>query len=366
MAPLATILGSPGLRYGLRLAATVVVAVGAYTLLAWIVGRVGRRSFVTGAVLRRTRWPARLVVATIAAFATLPASDLDRGTRAAVAHGLVLLLIAAGAAVVVSLTYVLEDVVARHYVVDVRDNLHARRVRTQVTVVRRVTIVAVVLLAGAGMLLTFSEVRALGASILASAGVVGIVAGVAARSTLGNVVAGVQIAFTEPIRLDDVVVVEGDWGRVEEVTLTYVVVRIWDERRLVLPISYFVEQPFENWTRTTANLLGTVYLYADWRVDVDGVRAELQRVLDRSERWDGATWTLQVTDTSPDTVELRALVSAPDSSTAWDLRCEVREALVAYLRDEQPWALPRQRAEVGALARLDGEERSRSVDARDA
>ena len=168
----------------------------------------------------------------------------------------------------------------------------------------------------------------------------------AARPTLSNLLAGVQIALTEPIRMDDVVIVEGEWGRIEEIGTTYIVVRIWDLRRLVVPLSYFIDHPFQNWTRTSADLLGTVYVYADYNVPVEEVRQELHRILKTSELWDGKTWGLQVTDATDHVLQLRALISAPDSGTAWDLRCHVRERLISYLQERHPSSLPRFRGDV--------------------
>jgi len=196
------------------------------------------------------------------------------------------------------------------------------------------------------VLMSFDEFRQLGTGILASAGLVGLVVGFAAQKTLGNLLAGIQLAITQPIRLDDVVIVEGEWGRIEEITLTYVVVRIWDLRRLVLPIGYFLERPFQNWTRVSADILGTVFLYVDYTVPVDAIRAELERIVQGSKDWDGEVCGVQVTDTSAQGIELRALVSAADASKAWDLRCAVREQLVAFLQREYPAALPRLRGEL--------------------
>jgi hypothetical protein len=196
-------------------------------------------------------------------------------------------------------------------------------------------------------LMTFPSIRHLGVSLFASAGVAGIVIGMAARPTIANLLAGIQIALTEPIRLDDVVIVNGEWGWIEEIGTTYVVVRIWDLRRLIVPLSQFIEQPFQNWTRVTADLLGTVIVYADYRVPVERVRQELHRILEASGMWDGKAWGLQVTDATERTIQLRALMSAPDSGKAWDLRCLVREQLVAFLQREYPDSLPVVRAELG-------------------
>ena len=240
-----------------------------------------------------------------------------------------------------------DDIILRRYRVDVRDNLAARRMHTQVRVISRTLMIIAGLLGSAAALMTFEGIREFGISLLASAGIAGIILGLAARPTFENLIAGIQIALTQPIRLDDAVVVEGEWGWVEAITSTYVVIKIWDERRLIVPFKRFIEQPFQNWTRTSADIIGTVYLHCDYRVSVDGLRAELKRLCEQSPKWDGRVAVLQVTEAGEKTVQLRALVSAADSPSAWDLRCEVREKLVAYLQSEYPEALPRIRAELG-------------------
>jgi small-conductance mechanosensitive channel len=292
------------------------------------------------------RWPARVVVALVALLLALPATRLRPGPHGTLLHLLVLLLVAAAAWLAVCVVRVAEDALMRRYDVEIPDNLRARRARTQVQVLGRVVKVAIILLAAVIMLLTFPEARAAGASLLASAGIAGVIVGIAARSTVGNLIAGLQIAFAEPIRLDDAVVVEGEWGNVEEITLTYVVVRIWDRRRLVLPCSYFVEHPIQNWTRYSADIVGSVHLHVDYATPVEDVRAEFERVLAASELWNGQTAVLQVVDTTEQTMVLRALVSADSAPSAWDLQCEVRERLLAWLQREHPEALPRLRAEL--------------------
>jgi small-conductance mechanosensitive channel len=234
--------------------------------------------------------------------------------------------------------------VLSRYRLDVADNLQARSIYTQVVVLKKVAFSIIVILALASMLMVFDSVRLFGESILASAGVAGIVLGFAAQRSLAMLLAGFQIALTQPIRLDDVVIVEKEWGRIEEITLTYVVVRIWDLRRLVLPITYFIEQPFQNWTRTSADILGAVFLYVDYTVPVDALRDELTRILKASHLWDGKVNVLQVTDAKEHTLELRALASAADASLAWDLRCEIRERLVAFIQQNYPESLPKVRA----------------------
>ncbi len=202
------------------------------------------------------------------------------------------------------------------------------------------------MLAVAAMLMTFEGIEQLGKGLLASAGIAGVVIGFAAQRTLGTFVAGMQIAFTQPIRVDDVVIVEGEWGRIEEITLTYVVVKIWDLRRLILPINYFIEKPFQNWTRVSADILGTVFLYVDYTVPLEAIRQELTRLLKDHKLWDGKVNVVQVTNATERTVEVRLLVSAKDAGSAWDLRCDLREKMIDFLQREYPDALPRIRAEL--------------------
>jgi small-conductance mechanosensitive channel len=243
---------------------------------------------------------------------------------------------------------VAQDLVLAHYqLAGPGDNLRVRKLLTQLQFVKKMLVSLIVFVAAALVLMSFATVRRVGTGLLASAGIASVVVGFAAQRSLSNLLAGFQIAFTQPIRLDDVLVVEGEWGRVEEITFTYVVLRIWDERRLVLPLTYFIEKPFQNWTRTSSQLLGTVFLYVDHALPVAAVRAELQRILAASPRWDGRVAVLQVTDVKERTVELRALMSAVDSSTAFDLRCEVREQLVAFVQQHHPEGLPKTRAVVG-------------------
>ena len=241
---------------------------------------------------------------------------------------------------------VIFDRILRRYPVDVEDNRVARRMQTQIIIFRRVAMALLVILAIAGALLTLPGALAAGASILASAGLVSVVAGLAAQSSLANVFAGIQLAFSDALRLDDVVIVEGEFGRVEEITLTYVVVRVWDQRRIVLPSTHFTTTPFENWTRQSADLLGTVELDLDWRIDVGAMRAELERIVQGTPLWDERAVGLVVTEATGGIVRLRALVSAVDASTVWDLRVLVREKLVDWVRREMPEALPVQRIEL--------------------
>lgn len=236
-----------------------------------------------------------------------------------------------------------DDVILARHKMDVRDNLRARRLHTQVAVISRVLRIIVVIIGAAVALMMFDGVEELGASLLASAGIAGIAVGFAAKSVLGNLLAGIQIALTQPIRLDDAVVISGEWGWIEEITTTYVVVRIWDKRRLIVPFSKIIEEPFENWTRKSSDILGQVVLFTDFACDLDAVRAKLDEIVGSTDKWDGQTKVVQVTDTSERTMKVRVLVSAADSPTAWDLRCMVRERLLAWLREAHPEWLPRER-----------------------
>lgn len=336
-----------GLFLGAVVVAAVVAAACHYLLVA-ILSRLAKRSRspVDELLIKHLRRPVLWIMVVVAIRLTIDPLDLPVGLENLAKTVFSMLLIALVSWLVVRATYVLSDAVAMRFKVDVKDNLRARKIHTQLRVLRRLIIIVVVIVAVASILMTFPKVRQLGTAILASAGIIGIVVGLAAQKTIGTFIAGLQIAFTQPIRLDDVVIVEGEWGRIEEITLTYVVVRIWDLRRLIIPITYFIEKPFQNWTRVSADILGTVFIYVDHTVPIDAIRAELQRILEGSEWWDHKVCVLQVTNTSERTVELRALMSAEDASLAWNLRCHVREKLVEFVRDKYPHALPRLRAEL--------------------
>jgi small-conductance mechanosensitive channel len=239
-----------------------------------------------------------------------------------------------------------EQAILRDNPIDVADNLEARRIQTQTRVLSRVLMGAIILVGVSLVLLTFPMVRQIGTALLASAGIIGLVAGIAAKPVFGNLIAGLQIALTQPIRLDDVVIVEGEWGRVEEIGSSYVVVRIWDERRMVVPLTWFIENPFQNWTRRSADLLGTAFLWLDYRAPIAAIRAELERICQSEKLWDGRVCVTQVTETSEHTLQVRLLVSARNSGDAFDLRCIVRERMLDFLARQYPQALPRTRAEL--------------------
>lgn len=332
-------------RSNWMLLADIAVAGFIAAAVAWVVAhlftRIARRADLPS-LLALDRYCRRAWVVTVAAIALLITAhglDLSAGWLRATA----ILLIGAASWLLVQLLLVGEQIVLGRLRVDVEDNRRVRRARTQVTLLRRVVAAAVILLGLAASLMTFPELRTFGASLLASAGLAGIVAGLAAQTTLANIFAGLQLAFTDAVRIDDVVVVEEEWGWIEEITLTYVVLHIWDERRLVLPTSYFTTTPFQNWTRTQARVLGAVVLYLDYATPLAPLREHAEAVISASPRWDRRDWVLQVTDTTESTMVVRILASAVDAPTAWDLRCEIREALLTYLQENHPEALPVQR-----------------------
>lgn len=274
----------------------------------------------------------------------VPILGLPESVRGLVSHVLGLSVITCLTWLGIRLTGVGEAWFLDRYDISIRDNLKARAVQTQVRIIRRVVVVILLLVGVSTGLMTFEKVRQLGTGILTSAGVAGIILGLAAQRTISTLMAGLQIAVTQPFRIEDVLVVENEWGKVEEITLTYVVLRIWDQRRLVLPITYFLDKPFQNWTRVSAEILGSVFLYMDYTVPVEAMREELHRIVSESDLWDGRVCVLQVTNATERTVELRALVSAVDSSKAWDLRCLVREKLIAFVQRHCPGSLPKVRA----------------------
>jgi small-conductance mechanosensitive channel len=249
---------------------------------------------------------------------------------------------------------VVEDYVKAQFVINKTDNIRERKVLTQLQFVRRVVILVIGFLTVSLVLMSFATVRKIGAGLLTSAGIASVIVGFAAQKSIANLLAGLQLAFSQPIRIDDVLIVEGEWGRVEEITFTYVVLGLWDQRRLIVPLNYFIEKPFQNWTRASSQLLGTVFIYADYTLPVEAVRVELQRLLELNPLWDKRVCVLQVTDSKEKTMELRALVSAADSSSAFDLRAQVREGLVDFIQQNYPQCLPKTRSVVDPDSRAPG------------
>lgn len=329
----------------------VVAGILLHLLLSLIIrialGRNAERGgLIVSSVTRHVKGPLRLALPLLVVAAVMPFVRLPEQVLGLLRHGISILAIAVVAWIVARSASVLEDYLFDKYKLDTEDNLKARKIYTQTVYLKRVFAVIVGVIALALILMNFDKVRQLGTTILASAGIVGIVLGFASQRSIALLFAGFQVALTQPIRIDDVVIVENEWGRIEEITLTYVVVRVWDKRRLVVPISYFIEKPFQNWTRVSADLLGTVYLYCDYTVPVQAIREELQRIVESSEEWDKEVCSVQVTDATERTVAVRALVSSADASLLWALRCRVREQLIDFIRREFPESLPRFRAEL--------------------
>ena len=334
---------------GLLLAAliAVVLALIVHRMGSAVIKRITRGLPVASAVARRCWRPSRYVLPLLGLQAVWQAGPDSIMLIAQVRHGNALLLLAA-------LTWlaqravngVAQGIIGQH-AMDVEDNLNARRIHTQTRLLSR-TASFMVLVAGLSlMLMTFPGGRQVGASLLASAGVIGIVAGIAARPVFANLIAGLQLALAQPIRIDDVLIIEGEWGRVEEITGTYVVLKIWDERRLIIPLQWFIEKPFQNWTRNNAQLIGTVFLWVDYRMPLQPLRDAAQRACEAAPEWDKRLCLLQVVEAGEKSMQLRVLVTSANSSLSWDLRCKVREALVDFMQREYPQHLPLMRAEIG-------------------
>ncbi|MFC9298708.1 mechanosensitive ion channel family protein [Streptomyces sp. NPDC057011] len=292
-------------------------------------------------LLRPCRLPFQVVLCTTLLSGSYRETRILPDHSGAVGRVLALVLIASAAWLAVRIATAAVDSTYARYAAVTQDDARVRRVRTQVTLIHRVVTAVVVVVAAAAMLLTFPPMRAVGASVLASAGVLGIVAGIAAQASLGNLFAGLQIAFGDTVRIGDTVVVDEEWGRVEEITLTFLTVRTWDERRITMPVSYFTSKPYENWSRGGAQMTGTVFWHLDHSAPIGLMRERLQEILNDIPEWDGRGGALAVTDTTPHTVQVRASVTAKDADDLWTVRCAVRERLITWLVAEHPYALPR-------------------------
>jgi small-conductance mechanosensitive channel len=330
------------------LSGSVVVALIVHSVLFAIAKRITKRTGgpIGNSLVRHAQGPTRWIFPLLAIILALPALPVRDELVQIVRHVVGLGVIAAIAWVIILLADVFGDAVYARYRTDIADNLTARRVRTQIAVLRRIFTLLVIVVTTAIVLMTFPAIHQLGTSLLASAGIAGLIVGMAMKSTLSSLIAGLQIALTEPIRIDDVVIVGGEYGWIEEILTTYVVVRTWDLRRLVVPLSYFIENVFQNWTRSTSDLLAYVYIYADYTVPVEELRQEFRRILESTPLWDQKVCALQVSDASERTLQIRALASATDSSKAWDLRCLVREKLIKFQQEKYPNSLPKARAEI--------------------
>ncbi len=326
----------------------ILFSMGIYFILAWVSTRrrkdkpksLGKRAWL------KFRYPLLTFIGIID-FIILKAIFISGSkTFPAVNHIITIALIFCTTWMLIRAINLAREFILGQYDISEKDNLKARKVYTQFRILERIIIFVIILIAIAISLMTFDSIKRIGISLFASAGVAGIIIGFAAQKLLSSILAGFQIALTQPIRIDDVVIVEKEWGWIEEITLTYVVVRIWDKRRLIVPTTYFIENPFQNWTRVSADILGTVFIYTDYQVPVDELRKEFTRILEGSELWDRKTNVMQVTNATDKSLEIRALMSAVDSPTAWDLRVHVRENLISFLQKNYPASLPRTRIEM--------------------
>jgi small-conductance mechanosensitive channel len=326
----------------------IALALAVRILVFWGLRRLAhRRQTVLGqSLVKHCQRPTLWIFPLLGVLCVLPEMPLSPNLMMSLQHITSLGLIASIAWFAIVVVQIASDLLENRYRIDVDDNLVARRVRTQFQMVQRIAVFLVSVVALAIMLMTFPTIKHIGVSILASAGVASLIVGLAMKDTIANLIAGVQIAFAQPFRIGDAVVVENEWGWIEEIGIMYVVVRIWDLRRLVLPLSYFLEHPFQNWTRTSADLLGSTYLYADYTVPVDPLREELRRICASTPLWAGKVCVLQVSDATERTMQLRALMDARNSTDAWDLRCLVREKLIDFIQKNYPGGLPRYRGEL--------------------
>lgn len=331
------------------IAGALLAALLAHELLLQAVRRgLAHRSAFTRSLILRTRSPGRFALMVAALAWALGVAPLDPQAVTVLRHVLLVAFIVLAGWATLTAVDIASALHLRRYRVDVADNLLARKHLTQTRILRQAVNVVVMIVTAGLALMTIPGVKQLGVSVLAAGGAAGLIVGLALQPVLSNIMAGIQIALTQPIRIDDAVVVEGEWGNVEEINSTYVVIRIWDLRRLVVPLKYFLEKPFQNWTRQSADLIGAVMLYVDYSVPVDAIRARFNEILKTCSLWDGKTAAVQVTDAKERTIEVRLLVSARNSGEAFDLRCEVREKLIAWLQAEHPDALPRDRLEFSA------------------
>jgi small-conductance mechanosensitive channel len=334
-----------------RFALIVVIALAVAGILRRFVDLVLRRFTLRhprgASIIARAKAPMEVIVPLAMLLLTFRAApEQPAGLIDGLEHLIAVLLIGACTWFLVRCIGALEATVSRFNPIDLEDNLRARRVQTQVRVLARTGMVVVIVLGLGVALMTFPTVRQFGASLLASAGLAGLAVGLAAKPVLGNLIAGIQIALTQPIRIDDVVIVEGEWGRIEEITSTYVVVAIWDQRRMIVPLQYFIETPFQNWTRNSSQILGSVLLWFDYGLPLEPLRTELQRICKEAPEWDGRVIVLQVVEANDKAMQIRALVSSMDSGKSFDLRCKVREGLIAFVRRDFPAYMPRYRGEL--------------------
>jgi small-conductance mechanosensitive channel len=338
---------APGTLVGLViLALAAIIALFLHAAVARLLQRIVRRRHPFLASVLSGTWRLGQIGFVVAAlFIALPVAPFDWDVTTALAYVLLIATIVLIGCIVITASHIAADLYLLRFRLDVADNLIARKHITQVRVLRRVTDTLLIIVTIGAVLMTFEPVRQYGVSLFASAGVAGLVIGFAARPVLSNLIAGIQLAMTQPIRIDDAVLVENEFGNVEEITATYVVIRLWDLRRMIVPLTYFIEKPFQNWTRDSTTLIGTVLIKVDYTTPVDRIRAKAEEIAKASPLWDGNLIKLQVTDSDAETMELRVIVTARSAGDAFDLRCELREKLIAYLQAEFPGALPHRRQE---------------------
>jgi small-conductance mechanosensitive channel len=332
--------------------ALLALAVTGAFLIHWIIFKLVRRwaarttTMLDDAAVERLRLPALWLLIALGLSAVKSGLAMNANASATWVQVVGLVFPALLGWVAVALLGVVTDVVKARADIAVADNLRARRRRTRADILYRIAVFIVLLVTFCLMLMSIPAVRSIGVTLAASAGLAALAVGAAAQPALKNLIGGLQMAFTEPIRLDDVVIIDGEWGRIEEIRLTYVVVKIWDERRLIVPVSKFLEDTFQNWTRSSSQIMGSVFWYLDPAADIARMRKKVGEVVRSNERWDGRFFNLQVTDTKPEAIEVRALMTAKDASLAFDLRCDVREAMLAFFRAEMPEAIVRYRGAV--------------------
>ncbi|MDD2278436.1 MAG: mechanosensitive ion channel [Bacteroidales bacterium] len=305
--------------------------------------KVLKEKLIRRRIIRRAIIPSLLLVLLISLRLNLPILFSDEDLLANAAQFTTILLIIAGAWVAINAMAITRIIILSNYDLKQKNNLLARKMHTQLRIIERVILFTIIFFAVASILMTFESIRRIGISLFASAGVAGLILGLAAQKVIGSMLAGIQLAITQPIRIDDVVIVENEWGWIEEITLTYVVVRLWDKRRLVVPSTYFIEKPFQNWTRTSAQIMGTVFIYTDYTMPIEPLRNVFEEILKQSGIWDGQVANVQVTNSTNHSLELRFLMSAIDSPTLWDLRVFAREKLVEFMQQNYPEKLPRAR-----------------------
>ncbi|MCA9393949.1 MAG: mechanosensitive ion channel [Candidatus Omnitrophica bacterium] len=334
------------LQFALLAGAVMAGWIG-YRILFSVLGQWQKRhpSVLLESVITHLRKPSRYAIPNLLLLIVLGAEIFSEAPYAGAAKVAQVMFIVILAWLLIKCEDIFEDVIRSTFDVSKADNIRERTIHTQMNYIRKIMILVVIIIATGLILMNFESVRRIGSTLLTSAGVAGIIIGMAAQNTIKNLLAGLQIAFTQPIRYDDVVIVENEWGWIEEITLTYVVVRIWDLRRLVLPLHYFIEQPFQNWTKTSADILGTVYLHTDYTLPVEEIRQELKRFVQDREEWDQKVVGLQVTNATDKGMEIRALVSARNSGQAWNLRCAVREHLITFIQKNYPQCLIKVRIE---------------------